>query len=96
MTFQRTEVRWFLVNLLTSITHGAQLFRKFRKWVGNKVCVGEIFRFLRKVGENGKGGPLGEVEDIEDFEDLGGGEWSRTFPFSSIVSQIGFYKGLRL
>ena len=45
----------------------AQLFRNFRKWVGNKVGVGEIFRFLKKVGENGKGGPLGEMEEFEDF-----------------------------
>ena len=46
---------------------GAQLFENFRKLVGNKVGVGEIFRFLKKMGENGKGGPLGEMEDIEDF-----------------------------
>ena len=45
----------------------AQLFRNFRKWVGNKVGVGEIFRFLKKVGENGKGGPLGEMEEFGDF-----------------------------
>ena len=46
---------------------GAQLFWNFRKWVGNKVGVGEIFRFLKKMGENGKGGPLGEMEEFGDF-----------------------------
>ena len=52
--------RWYL-------KVGAQLFRNFRKWVGNKVGVGEIFRFLKKMGENGKGGPLGEMEEFGDF-----------------------------
>ena len=35
--------------------------------VGNKVGVDEIFRFLKKMGENGKGGPLGEMEEFGDF-----------------------------
>ena len=34
---------------------------------GNKVGLGEILRFLKKMGENGKGGPLGEMEDFVDF-----------------------------
>ena len=56
--------------------------------MGNKVGVGEIFRFLRKVGENGKGGPLGEMEDIGDFYDLGGGDCARTLPFPSTVANV--------
>ena len=58
--------------------------------MGNKVGVGEIFRLLKKMGENGKGGPLGEMEDIEDFEDLGGRECARTLPFPSTIVMRAF------
>eukprot|EP01052_Picozoa_sp_SAG31_P002585 SAG31_NODE_92_length_26360_cov_29.601881_14_plen_75_part_00 len=53
--------------------------------MGNKVGVGEIFRFLEKMGENGKGGPLGHMEDIGDFEDLGRGEWRKTPRFHLLI-----------